>query len=350
MNVHNEKILVVGEFLHEMYAKAFYKAFQEKKYVVSLFSTGQSYTGNLILDFFTKAQHRFLIGPQIYNINKNLLKVTKEFKPDLVFLYRTPSINPKTVDKIKKTGTIVFSYNNDDPFSRIPSLGYWRFYINSTKFCHHNFVYRSKNLIDFANLGVENVSVLKSYYIKENNFWLNKKKNQDVVFIGHFENDGRDVYIKELLDAEIKVVVYGDKFWREAPLYNEIKCAIKDSKRGKEYNDTLNSAKIALVFLSKINSDNYTRRCFEIPATKTLMLSQFSFELTLMYEENVEAVYFRTKEELVDKCKLLLKDNEMRKRISVNGFNRLIESSNEVNDRIDEIMKKFSEIKNTIKI
>lgn len=56
---------------------------------------------------------------------------------------------------------------------------------------------------------------MKSYYIKENNFYIeNTIKDIDVVFIGHFENDGRDeikLYGKNLSILKI-IPTYGEDY------------------------------------------------------------------------------------------------------------------------------------------
>ncbi|WGU68927.1 glycosyltransferase [Capnocytophaga canimorsus] len=46
------------------------------------------------------------------------------------------------------------------------------------------------------------------------------------------------------------------------------------------------------MFLSKLNNDQYTRRCFEIPACGTMMLSERTPTLQEFYTENEEIVFF----------------------------------------------------------
>ena len=107
----------------------------------------------------------------------------------------------------------------------------------------------------------------------------------------------------------------------------------------KDYNLAINGAKIALVFLSKLNNDTYTRRCFEIPATKTMMLSEFTNDLSSMFEEGVEAEYFRSKRELVDKINFYLKNDKERIKIGNNGNDRLLRSEHEAMDRCKQVLK-----------
>ena len=52
---------------------------------------------------------------------------------------------------------------------------------------------------------------------------------------------------------------------------------------GEEYNRALCGARVALCFLSKLNGDTYTRRCFEIPAARTFILSEYSDDLASLF-------------------------------------------------------------------
>ena len=222
-------ILVVGSFKYQIYAKALFDAFKNLGQNVQSYDLDKfDYNGNItVFNLLERFQKRFVIGPKIRKINNYLLDIIVNDEINLVFFYRAIEIKAGTVREIKKLNCTVFSYNNDDPFSGVPSKAYWYHYIQSAEICDHNFVYRSKNLVDFKKRGVKKLSVLRSYYIKENNYPLNIKKTMDVIFIGHFENDGIDEYIKALIGAGIKVTVFGGKYWQKAPLYEEIKHVIK---------------------------------------------------------------------------------------------------------------------------
>lgn len=122
------------------------------------------------------------------------------------------------------------------------------------------------------------------------------------------------------------------RFGEIKPLYND-------------YNLALNSVKIALVFLSMRNNDTYTRRCFEITATRTFMLSQYTNDLDSMFKEGIEAEYFRDKEEMMDKIKYYLKHDDKREKIAKAGYERLLRDGHEVTDRAREIIKTFEKLK-----
>lgn len=341
-----KKILVIGSFKWEQYAPAIYDGFknmgyQTEKVDIELFS----YKSDNVFAFcLNKIQNRFHLGYNLIRYNREIVRKVNEFLPDLVFLYRCYSVYTDTLKKIKKNGCKVFSYNNDDPFSGVPSKSYYRHFFKNAPFCDVNFVYRKKNIEDFKKMGIYNTRLLLPHYLSKNNYYMGIEKDIPIAFVGHFENDGRDVYIKKMLDAKIPVVVFGDEAWKSAPLYEDIKDCIKPSKRGREYNEILNRLRVALVFLSKINSDTYTRRCFEIPATKTLILCEYTNDMDVFFPENECAVYFRSPEELVVKVKGLLNNQSEIDRMSENGFFRLQQLGGSEIDRAKEIIEIYESL------
>lgn len=336
------KILVVGSYNYEMYENALYKAFLDIGEDAYIFAWNDfRYKGNSkVLRFLDRFQERFLYGPQINKINKELIEKCKGLKPELIFIYRGTHIRPQTVKSITKLGIRVFSYNNDDPFSKVPSEFYWRHYTKSTKLCNHNFVYREKNLKEFRTLGIHNSSLLRSYYIESHNYPIKEIKIEyDVVFIGHFEDDGRDEALLALINTGVKVNIFGGELWKNSKLYNNLKYNITLGHFDlEEYNRLLNKTKIALVFLSKHNHDTYTRRCFEIPAAQVMMVSEYTNDLNSMFEDEKEVVFFHDKEQLIEKVKYYLVNDKERDSIAKNGYKRVLSDKHEIKDRAREIL------------
>lgn len=340
------KILLVGAFEHPMYAPAFESGFKALGHeVVTIKYNDYLYGNGLVGSFLTRVQNRFHYGYKLIDYNKDIIQMAEEMKADFVFLYRCYNVWTSTVKKLKEKSIFVFTYNNDDPFSGIPSEGFYRNFHKILPIADANYVYRKKNIRDYESVGAKNINILLPYYIEKNNFKEDCEDTIPVAFLGHFENDGRDKYVKAMVEANIPVTIFNGSDWEKAPLYEEIKSCIQPGKRGKDYNHTINECQIAIVFLSKLNSDTYTRRCFEIPATQTLMLSEYTDDLNQMFPADECAVYFRNPEELVAKCKVLLSNPEKIKRIAANGYNRLKELGGSEIDRCRQIVDTYKKLK-----
>lgn len=352
------KVLVVGNFLYDIYEPALVGGFKSLGCDVYEFATSSYFfqSDQKKLSFlFSKLQEKFTFGPVVKKLNRDLVSFCQKEKFDFIFCYRSVAVCSNTILEIQKTGSLVFGYNNDDPFGKTMSKLYWRCFVGSLKSYDYLFSYRHKNINDYKERGVNNTGILRSYYLKNKNFPLNPVDNgafnSDVVFVGHMEDDGRDIFLNRLIkDAgnEIAFRLYGArKSWKKSAyvldiekyLGYEIYPVIDD------YNLVLNKAKIALVFLSKSNNDSYTRRCFEIPAAKTFMLCEYTKDMASMFEEGKEAEYFRDYDEFLSKIRYYLEHEDEREKIALNGYNRLLRGRHEVTDRAGEIINVYNQIK-----
>ena len=341
------RILIIGTLQWEMYTPALANGFKALCHDVETIDERDCFVHNSVFNkIVNKIVSKYHVGGRIASYNKEIINKVKDFRPELVFLYSCYSVFPSTVKRIKELGVIVFNYNNDDPFSKALNTWGYRYFHSIIPLAHVNLVYRKKNFADYKRVGAKRIELLLPYYIEKNNYYDSSVSDSEpIAFVGHYENDGRDLFIKALLDAGLPVKVYGGDLWRKAPYYNQIKMIIKKGMRGPDYNKKLNECKIALVFLSKLNNDTYTRRCFEIPATKTLMMCEYTDDMNELFPSDECAVYFHTKEELVEKCKALLNNPSEIERIAQNGFERLKVIGGSEIDRCHQIVELYNNYK-----
>lgn len=339
------KIMIVGSFRHEMYAPAFSNGFRQLGHdVIDIDYDSYCFRGKeFIPSLLNRIQNRYHYGFKMWKYNRDIISLVEKERPDLVFLYRCYHIYTSTMKAIRRE-TVVMSYNNDDPFSGIPSKAYYRYHIENARYCNLNYVYRARNIQDYTLIGIENTKVLLPYYLSRQNKPVECKKDIPIAFLGHFENDGRDIFILSLKEAGVPVVVYGDAKWKEAPLYEAIKDVVFPDKRGQEYNLTINRCQVCLVFLSKLNHDTYTRRCFEIPAAKTVMLCEYTEDMDRLFPDGECAAYFRDKEELIEKAKKLLYDDKYTSNIAQNALARLQSLGGSEIDRCCQIIEDWKGI------
>lgn len=341
-------ILVVGSFCYDIYAPAFYNAWKQQGHDVHFVDCNSYKNKGFFSHFRDKVQAKFHIGVPLIKLNKVILKEVEDFKPDFVFFYYCLDVFTSTYRKLKESGVCFFTYMNDDPFSRILLKPWCRRFHRSLPLADWNFVYRFKNIDDYKGIGVNNVSVLMPYFMHEDNFPMDIERNIPIAFMGHWENDGRDEYVRALLDAKVPLTIYGDEAtWSMSPLYARLKeeHILVPRKGGKEYNQTINQLLVDIVFLSKMNHDTYTRRCFEIPVTKTCMLCEYTDDMNRLFPENECAVYFRSPSDFAEKAKWLLEHPKECRRIGENSFLRLKEIGGSEIDRSKEIINKYLELK-----
>ena len=164
------KIVIAGDFFAKIYEEIFAVRLKELGHTVIRFKWGEYFKflhhtkkdllniSEVILLF----QNKFKFGPVIRKINRDLISLCKNESPDLVIIYRATHVYASTIKELKAMGITVFSYNNDDPFSKSYPRYFWRHYIKAMHFYDFIFSYRSKNLIEYKEYGVENVTLLKA--------------------------------------------------------------------------------------------------------------------------------------------------------------------------------------------
>lgn len=349
------KILVAGDWHSELHEEAVSQAFKTLshetyrfswcEYFKTLSSSGLFSLGEA---FNKKFQNKFIIGPIINVINNDFIETIRKYRPDLIFLYRGTHIKCNTLQIIKRSfpSLILIGYNNDDPFSKEHRYWLWRHFLSSIPEYDLVLAYRRHNLDDFRRAGAKRVHLLRSWFIPEIHHPITlsdeyqKRFECDVVFIGHYEPDGREKFLEEIVSHGFRLKLFGtewDKVVRRSRMLSQFE-PVK-ALRGDDYNKALNGAKIAICFLSKLNRDTYTRRCFEIPATKTLLLSEYSDDLATLYQEGIEADFFRTKEELIQKLKRYIENDQLRHSVAEAGYYRIIHDGHDVISRMRQVLE-----------
>lgn len=341
------KIIVVGAGDFSIYEKALYNAFLALGYSRTELILSNDYYNidNPLLYFFSKVEFRYGKGLQTTSFNKSLVEICRLKKPDIVFLYTCRMVLPKTVLKLKKMGIYIASYCNDDPFSRKYRKSFWRNYRDALKYCNINYVYRESNIKDVEKCTGRAGSLLRSYYIEEQNYPCEKNEIisdvPDVIFLGHIEADERLDYLETLLDKGVKIGLNRDAYhdWAKG------KDGIVFLEKPRDlYNNYLCSCKIPLVFLSKLNRDTYTRRCFEIPAAKAFLLCPYTEDLASMFTENKEIIFYRTKEDFVKKVLFYINHDSEREKIARAGYERVIKDGHEIKDRAKTIIQDYERV------
>lgn len=94
--------------------------------------------------------------------------------------------------------------------------------------------------------------------------------------------------------------------------------------------------------MSKRNNNQYTRCCFEIPACRTMMLSERTSVLQQLYKENDEIVFLETPDDLVQKATYYLQNNYYEK-IGENSQNRAAKKGYDIDGRVKQLLNDILE-------
>lgn len=339
----NYQVLQVGDFSFDYYDESLFQAFKAHNEIdADKFQWNHYFFNYNYKNFCTKVystiDNRYKIGPLVNKLNRDLIEQVKLNRYDVVFLWRAVHIYPSTIREIKKH-TIVIGYNNDQTFSK--HHPWWLFYVlkRAIPFYDHYFVYRASDQSSIESLGCSSSVFMPTFDPKRIFPIDNVNKVYDVAFIGHYEDDGRDELLFKLIEAGFKVRLNGQR-WHKSQHYKKLQMLLADEIKPAydNYNEALNSAKVCLSFLSKLNNDTYTRRTLEIPACKSVMLAEFTEDQAKMFKPDVEAVYFTSHQEAIDKLHWLLNDEKRVTSIAAAGYAKVFSGCYQLHDRVDEII------------
>ncbi len=332
------KLLFAGNFFYPHYEEACARGFEHAGAEVIRFPWHQYFPKSKI----GRAQWKFMAGPSLEWTNYQLIRAARKHRPDVVAIWLGNVIYPQTIDRIKReTGALVVSYHQDDPFGLSQHTRKWVHFHPSIPKYDICFVVRRQNLIDYKNAGAKAVHYSAMYYIPELHRPLELTPEEqerfgcDVVFIGHYEQDGRTEYLADLVEAGFNLHLHGE-VWKKPDYLGRIPASYFPIQPvfGDDYAKALCGADMALCFLSKLNRDSYTTRVFEIPACGRLLLSERSDYLCELFHEDEEAVFFSSREEMIEKARALKADPERAKRIAEAGRTRVLQDGHDVYSRM----------------
>lgn len=346
---NKKTILLVGHWSFHMYEESLAKGLTRAGCNVIKFSLSQYSLKFHILNFYINLF-------KIKKINADIQLQLKSSKANYLFLWNDVPVFPETLKIAKSYGIKVITYTNDDPFRsrsifrtrNVRSLYSFYWYQKFIKFADINFVYRAINLQEIKKYAPKSKNlILMPYFVPDVHYPQNyslRDCKRDVVFIGHYENDQRVEYINYLLQNGIDIQIFGAGWKKAKDLM--IQGSLKDIKVMDMQNYTLelSRSRICLCFLSKLNRDEYTRRCFEIPAMKKILVSEYSHALSKIYRDGEEAVYFKSKEDLLKKITDLLANPKEIDRIADNGFKKCLNEGFDVYSISRELIKKVDEV------
>ncbi len=362
-NADGKKILLVGNYMCPWYEDACADALEFQGCVVERFGwlhdfrhfvEGQSEP--IYNSLWRCIQFRLHFGPAVWRVNRRLIKTAREFKPDIVWFYNVQLISAGTVYKLRRLlpNAVFCQYANDNPFSKTAKFGLWRNFLASIRYFNVHFAYRHSNISDYQRCGAKEVHLLCSYFIPEVDYpepqeHIPDRFKCDVVFAGHYEDDGRVDMLEAICEAGFSLKLYGggwnsklNELRNDSPLRDHypITPVIRD-----DYRYAICGAKVALCFFSTLNRDTYTRRNFQITAMKKAILSQYSDHIVKLFKPDVEAMFFNNTNELLDKLKYLIDNPLFRNSLAEEGYKRVYTNRHDVKSRMKEWLKTVNNYK-----
>ena len=204
---------------------------------------------------------------------------------------------------------------------------------------------KSYNVVELEGMGCPKVFFVDNSYDPHTHrpmmvsSAVRKRLGGPVGFIGQWEPE-RSHSIFELGRAGIPVRVWGYTWERmkEIPPILQLE---NTPLWGDEYAQAMCVFDINLCFLRKCNRDLQTTRTMEIPACGSFMLAERTPEHLRLFAEGVEAEFFSSNQELVEKCRYYLSHPEQRQQIAARGLERCLRDGYSYRARLSQVLQEI---------
>ena len=274
-------------------------------------------------------------------LNRAIVEAAQRIKPDVLWIDKGWYIWRETLEKIagEANSCLFIGFSADDMVAR---------HNRSHDFDRHLDLYdaflttKSYNVSELHAAGCERVIFLpNSFDPYTHRPMVAEHRTQQfgapVSFVGTFER-ARAASLRKLAEAGIPIRIWGSHWrrWGRPPAG-----AVVEGRDvvGKDYARVISESDINLCFLRKRNRDLQTTRSVEIPAAGGFMLAERTDEHRDLFEEGVEAEFFGSDEELIDKCHYYLGHPDQRKTIAQAGRLRCVNSGYDYRSRLAEALR-----------
>src|SRR5207249_5669371 len=164
-------MLLVEDWVTQLYGEPFYRRFQELGVDAHPFKEGVYFDGrgrSLVTSLWRRAQRKYRWGPAVDAVNRDLIAEARRLAVDAVFVFHGDLTYPSTLRRLAGMGIRTVGWQNDDPFGRHPAYVF-RHFRGSIPHYERLFAYRQRNVAQFRERGCARVDLLRSFYMREFN-------------------------------------------------------------------------------------------------------------------------------------------------------------------------------------
>ncbi|MBT9175323.1 MAG: Spore protein YkvP [candidate division WS2 bacterium] len=345
------KILLVSSFEPWSLGLSYLRAFRRLGHEPICFDMTKEYekVSRLTKNRYT---NRIILPYAAWVMNKKLLKMVKDCKPDLVFIHKGQLIYTETLKEIKaNTRAPLFIFNPDDPFNlnRGASSNFIR---NSIPLYDCYFIWSKILTSKLKNAGAQRVEYLPFACDPELHYPVplteRDRKNyaSDVVFVGTWDEE-REKWLSGL--EEHNLAIWGSDYWGKRCKNKFLRYCWKGRILiGEEMAKACLASKINVNVLRLQNKGSHNMRTFEIPACGGFMLHERSDEVLEFFEEGKEIECFSSVEELRDKINFYLKNDNLRIKIAKAGYEKCMRSGYLYGDRVKQVLEVYEKLKSLL--
>lgn len=335
------RILCIGETWFGSDARAAFAALRRAGHSVHVLDEAH-FVPTEWTSFGARLLRKAFRGIMVDQLARRAAQTMRVLKPDVLFVFKGNYVSPGILDTARTLGVLSVNYYPDVSFHT-----HGRELPKALPLYDHVFNAKTFGVKDMLEHGVKSVSFLAPGFDPELHqpVVLTEAERApfscDVSFIGTW-SPKKEQILATLCEAlpDIRVRVWGNQ-WEKRTTRSLDRAVQGIGIIGDDYTRAICASSICLGLLSEARTgsssgDLITARTFQIPACGTFMLHERNPEVLQYFEEGLEAEFFSSPEELIQKVRRYLGEPLERKRIANGGLRRSLESDYSIDRRMRE--------------
>jgi hypothetical protein len=289
--------------------------------------------------------HFTLRTPSVYAFNRAIVSAVARFQPNVLWLEKPVFLFPGTFRRLRREPGLRLVYHNTDDWrgkDRFHAI-HWRYLLRELSRYDLYVLSNLHNVREFREEGlvpVHHMELAANPAIRDPGPIEAEERRRlggPVGFVGHWE-PVTERLLSHVARAGIPVKVYGGS-WEDADPNGPLGDGVQHRLVwGDEFARAICSFDINVGIVSKWNRNHTASRTFQIPALGAFLLHERNELVTGYFREGVEAEFFDSDDELLEKCRHYLAHPEERRRIAEAGRRRCFESGYFEVDRVREVL------------
>jgi spore maturation protein CgeB len=276
-------------------------------------------------------------------LRRLLLRACTEFKPDLILAIKGGTLDADLLREVRtRTKAPLVMYSTDNPFNPsvstqqyIDALAHWDVIATPRRANIPRLKQHCSGDVFYLPFGYD-----PALHHPERTATEPEKLRyrSDVAFVGSCDPD-RVPFLDILARAEGLAVSFYGGYYKYTPA---LKRCDRGYALGRAYRLAVGNTGVALCLVRRANEDGHVMRTFETPACGAFMLTDRTADHEEMFEEDREAAFFSSPEELLDKAAFYVRNDGSRREIAERGHRRVTESPNTYADRLVQLLRHIS--------
>lgn len=270
---------------------------------------------------------RYPFGPFVARVNRDLVRVAQEFRPDVVWFDKPTVFTPETLRLIQKTGAKAVFYVQDAPFGPRTDRC-WGQFVKAFRIADLHCLFRQADVPRYQGWGLPFIKIMLSFdpqmHVSAPVGFSDAERNREISYIG-FPYEQRPAFLLKLArDHKLPVFINGDQ-WRHKLTAGELRrFNFGGYLADEQYREGIWRSKINISFITQDNEEDIAHKAVEIAGCGGFLMALRTPGHQAIFEEDREAVFFSSVEECAGKCRFYLGRPDLREAIAARGHERAV--------------------------